>query len=267
MGLFNGRTVFVTGAGRGIGAAIARRLASEGAALVLADIVKENVDAIGTELRASGADCTTLALDVTSEAGWQAAMDEVSNRKGVLHGLVNNAGILVARTLEDTPLNEWLQQIEVNLTGPFLGTKAALPLLKATSPNTLFGTAIVNICSVSGVVGTPGSPGYAATKGGLRAFTKSVAIDFAKRGYRVRVNSVHPGLTETEMVQRMFEGKAREGSGASAEDVRQAWRQSYPLGRISEPNEIANVVCFLLSDQASYMTGAELLVDGGMTAQ
>jgi len=161
---------------------------------------------------------------------------------------------------------EWRQQTAVNLDGTFLGIRASLELMRESAKLTRFGASIVNISSIAGLVGAPLMPGYAASKGAIRLLTKSLAVDFGRRRFGIRVNSVHPGLTDTAMAGELFAAKVRQGASASAVEARQGWIDSYPIGRICQPEEVAATVAFLASDDAAYMTGSELVVDGGATA-
>ncbi|WP_232476317.1 SDR family NAD(P)-dependent oxidoreductase [Flavisphingomonas formosensis] len=247
-----GRAVIVTGAASpaGIGFAAARRLAAEGTRLCLTDIDGTAVAARAEELRSEGADAFGLAQDVRDEAGWDAVMGRTVGAYGALDGLVNNAGIVVLALVEQLSIEDWRRQIDVNLTSCFLGCRAAF---RHFGPR---GGAIVNISSISGLVGSNRTAAYAASKGGIRLMTKSLAIEGGPRN--IRVNSVHPGVTETDM-QTIARADATGDSAAIAEAI--------PLRRTTGPDAIAAAIAFLLSSDGDYVTGTELVIDGGLTAQ
>jgi 3(or 17)beta-hydroxysteroid dehydrogenase len=267
MAVNDGRVMLVTGAGGGIGTAIARQLAASGATVVAADMNRQAGDAAVAALAESGLKLEFVPLDVTDEISWSEAIAAITGRHGRLDALVNGAGAVVVKPLEETSLAEWRKVMAVNLDAVFIGAKAALPLMRKSAATTPQGGSIVNLSSISGIIGVPAMAAYGASKGGVRQFTKSMALDFAKRGYRIRVNSVHPGLIDTEMAQRLFEGRVRSGVSGDVTEARDAWIQSYPIGRIGTPDDVAATVLFLVSDGSGFMTGSELTVDGGATAQ
>jgi 3(or 17)beta-hydroxysteroid dehydrogenase len=263
-----GRVTLVTGAGRGIGAAIAQRLASEMGTVFVADIAKERAGVVANSINESGRGVAhAVEHDVTSRASWDAVIDQIKTVAGRLDILVNNAGITIAKDVESTTLEEWRRMMTLNLEGPFIGVQAALPELRKAALNTPFGGSIVNMSSVSGIIGTPTLAAYTASKAGLRYFSKSIALDFARKGYRIRVNSVHPGSMETESSQIVFQAQVDAGKSASFQAARSAWIANYPIGRIGNPSEAADGVLFLASDESSYITGTELIIDGGLSAQ
>jgi len=241
------KIVLVTGAAGGIGRAICALFAAEGARVAASDLAAPG-DIEGAEM--------ALALDVTRESDWAAALSQVAERLGPLDLLVNNAGVALTKDLEATTLDEWRQVMAVNLDGTFLGTKAAIGAMKESG-----GGAIVNLSSIAGIVGAPMLAAYSAAKGGVRNFTKSAALHCAEQGYGIRVNSLHPGFTDTAML----DGIAGALGDTGAVKDKMARRQ--PLGRLAEPQEIARAALYLASDEAAYMTGAELVLDGGFTAQ
>jgi NAD(P)-dependent dehydrogenase (short-subunit alcohol dehydrogenase family) len=239
----------VTGAASGIGRATAERLAAAGARVVATDL-----DAADDELTRAVA--AFLRHDVTDEAGWDGVIAR-ARELGGLDGLVNNAGISVVRALGDTSLAEWRRVLDVNATGTFLGTRAAVTELRALLKH----GSIVNVSSASGIVGGPLSSAYCAAKGAVRLFTKAVALEVAADG--IRVNSVHPGAVRTPIWERagVFDAEA-----AAREET---WRElgaATPLGRVAEPDEVAAAIVYLLSDDARFVTGSELVIDGGYTA-
>lgn len=236
-----GKVVLVTGGGAGIGAAIVRRFVAEGAVVVIGDIHTAPARALAAEL---GGTVEAMALDVADAQAWEAVVAAMVARHGGVDVLVNNAGIYQNTPLEETSEESWDQMMAVNAKGPFLGTRAVLAAMRQRG-----GGAIVNVSSMAGILGSK-SAHYAASKGAVRLLTKSVALAGAPD---VRCNSVHPGMVETDM------GKSAVAQ-PGARDQRLA---RIPLQRFADPSEIANVVVFLASDEASFMTGAEVAVDGG----
>lgn len=262
-----GRVMMVTGAAGGIGMAIVRHLAQSGATVIAADMNEQAGRAGTAELTGKGLHTEFMRLDVVDESSWEEAVNAIDRRHGRLDALVNAAGTVVVKPIEETSLLEWRKVMSVNLDAIFIGTKAALPLLKKNAQSTPQGSSIVNMSSISGIIGVPSMAAYGASKGGVRQFTKSMALDFARRGYRIRVNSVHPGLIDTEMAQQLFEGRVRSGVSGNLDQARQSWIDTYPIGRIGTPDDVAATVLFLVSDSSGFMTGSEITVDGGATAQ
>jgi 3alpha(or 20beta)-hydroxysteroid dehydrogenase len=233
-----GKVALITGAARGMGAAHARRFIAEGARVVLGDILDAEGAALAAEL---GSDARYIRLDVTKPDDWAAAVALCVADFGGLHILVNNAGIFGGAAIVDHPLDLWQRMIEINLTGVFLGIRAATSALVASGSGS-----IINISSVAGLRGAPGGSAYVASKFGVRGLTKAVAAELAPFG--VRCNSVHPGIIDTPMA---------EGLNTQGYD--------YPLGRMARSEEVTNLVLYLASDEASYSTGSEFIVDGGLT--
>lgn len=237
------RVVLVTGAAGGMGAGHARALAADGWAVVLADVA--DCAPVLDEIVADGGTASAVALDVTDRAQWEAALEHVRATHGALHGLVNNAGISRRLRFMDTTPEVWRQVLAINLDGPFHGTQVCAPLMRDSG-----GGSIVNISSIAGQIGYF-SPSYSTSKWALRGLTKSAAGELAAWG--IRVNSVHPGLVETPLLS------GSDGFVASAV-------ASIPAGRMGRPQEVTDVVAFLLGPASSYMTGAELTVDGGLVS-
>jgi NAD(P)-dependent dehydrogenase (short-subunit alcohol dehydrogenase family) len=233
-----------------------------GAKVAIGDVLDERG-------RATAAACGALYvyLDVTREADWTAAVAAAVERFGGLDILVNNAGLFLGKGIEEASLEEWHRLAAVNLTGVFLGTKYALPALRERARLSAHGSAVVNLASVAGLVGSQNDPLYSMTKGGVTLFTKSAALEFARKGYRIRVNSIHPGLIETDMGQQTFVARARNLGINDIDAVRQTALERHPIGRLGQPEDIAKGVVFLASDDAAFMTGAGLVIDGGSTAQ
>ncbi len=247
------KVVLISGAGTGIGKATAERLAGEGARVIASDL-----DLATAEATAQFVAGRALSLDVRSEADWQQVMDDIRQNEGRLDGLVNNAGILALTANQDpeeTTLEEWQAVQRVNLDGVFLGCKHAIPLLRNSG-----GGSIVNLSSIAALMGTPHVTAYGASKGGVRQVTKSVAVHCARQGYRIRCNSVHPGLIETDMGQHVLSLR-----GSDIEVGRAERAAMIPMGELGQAADIANVILFLASDDSRYITGAELVVDGGAT--
>ena len=267
MGRLDGKAVLVSGAARGIGAAAARKMASEGAAVAVADILdgpaKETVAAI----EADGGRAIGLTLDVTSEASWQAAIDQTVAAFGKLDVLVNNAGVFIGKDLLDATMADWKRLVDVNLTGVWLGVKLATPALAAAGETSPHGSAIVNLASVAGLVGSELDPLYSLTKGGVTLFTKSAALNLARRGYRIRVNSIHPGVIETDMGAQTFVARANQTQTNDTERARKVAISGHPIGRLGVAEDIANGIAYLASDEAGFMTGSGMVVDGGLTAR
>jgi NAD(P)-dependent dehydrogenase (short-subunit alcohol dehydrogenase family) len=251
LGRLDGKVAVVTGAAssRGIGFASSRRLAEEGAQVFLTDIQFAGVQARVGELVAEGLNAIALEHDVSRRESWHAVIDRISRGRPQIDVLVNNAGILLPALIRDVTAEQWRRQMDVNLEGTFIGTQLVAPLMRR-------GGSIVNISSVSGLIGVAGTSVYSATKGGIRLFTKCAAVEFASQ--HIRVNSIHPGFVETDI---QFEARAEIG-----EANYQSILQQVPLGSSGVPRDVANAVLFLASDESSYITGAELVVDGGLTA-
>ncbi|MGW5571515.1 glucose 1-dehydrogenase [Nocardia thailandica] len=237
MGRLAGKVAVISGAARGMGAAHARRFVGEGASVVLGDVLDAEGEALAAEL---GEAAVYQHLDVREPDQWKAVVELAVERFGGVQVLINNAGIANGNRLVDFALDEWQRIIDINLTGTFLGMQAVVPAMTG-------GGSIVNISSVEGMRGSPGLHGYTATKFAVRGLTKSAALELAPQG--IRVNSVHPGLITTPMTENI------------PADFLQI-----PLGRAADSDEVSALVAYLASDESSYSTGAEFVVDGGLTA-
>ena len=246
-----GKVALVTGAASGLGKAIAKRFMDAGARIVVADI-----DAVGGRAVAQDGHQAArfVALDVTREDAWIAALDDAQAAFGRLDILVNNAGVAMIGDVERTSLEEWRFVHAVNLDGTFLGCRHAMGLLRRN------GGAIVNIASVYGLVGSANLAAYSASKGGVRLLTKSVALRCARRKDNIRCNSIHPVYADTPMVERMMAGASDPAA------TRAALTGMIPLGRLALPQEVAEMALFLASDESRFVTGAEFVIDGGLTA-
>jgi len=246
----HGKVGIVTGGARGIGSASVRALVNEGAAVVITDVLDDEGDALARELCAEGANARYAHLDVSIEEQWAAVVDRTIRDLGHVDVLVNNAGIGSLEDCEQETRAGWDRLIAINQTGVWLGMKAIIPGMKANG-----GGSIVNLSSIFGAVGGFGSSiAYHASKGAVRLMTKNAAIRYAKEG--IRVNSVHPGFIDTPML-----------GAVKGTPFEQTMVDGTPMGRLGRPDEVGSVVAFLASDAASYMTGSEVYVDGGWTAQ
>ncbi len=245
-----GRVALVTGAASGIGRATADRLASEGAIVVVSDLQDEAGEQAAAELRGAGGEALFVHLDVTDENGWAAAVERVLAERRSLGILVNNAGLGDLAPIEETTLSDWERTVAIDQTGVFLGMKSCGDALKASGHGS-----VINISSIFGTSGGFGtSPAYHAAKGAVRTLTKNVALHWATEG--VRVNSIHPGFIRTPILDQ-----------ARGTEVWDAMTALTPMGRLGEPEEIAAAVAYLASDDASFVTGLELYVDGGSIAR
>jgi NAD(P)-dependent dehydrogenase (short-subunit alcohol dehydrogenase family) len=246
-----GKVALISGAARGMGAAEARLFAREGARVVLGDILEAEGTAVHAEITAKGDEALFVRLDVTRESDWEQAVASTVRRFGNLDVLVNNAGIGAAGRIEETATEAWDRVMEVNAKGVFLGTRAAIPAMRRAG-----GGSIVNISSQLGLVGMDdSSPQYTASKGAVRLLTKTTALQYARDG--IRCNSVHPGPIVTAMTERR----------RAEPSVYQSMLSRIPLGRYGEPDEVAYGVLYLASDESAFVTGSELVIDGGWTAQ
>ena len=252
MGRMDGKVALISGGARGMGASEARLFAREGAAVVIGDILDEEGEAAAASIAADGGRSRYVHLDVTQEGDWEAAVAAAVSQFGSLDVLVNNAGIGSSSfQIHEEPVELWDRTIDVNLKGVFLGTRASVPAMLEAG-----GGSIINISSQLGIVGVPyNGSAYQTSKGGVRIFTKAAALQYADRG--IRVNSVHPGPIVTEMTR----------AGRDDPDRLSIMLARIPMGRYGEAEEVANAVLYLASDEASFVTGSEVVVDGGWTAQ
>ena len=247
MGRLDGKVALISGGSKGQGAAEAKLFAQEGAKVVLADILDDEGKKVEAEINETGGEAMYLHLDVTSEADWAAAVRAAIDSYGKLDILVNNAGILLRKGVEETSAEEWDRVQDVNSKGVFLGVKAAIPAMREAG-----GGSIVNISSIAGLRGST-STAYGASKGLVRLLTKSTAVQYGPEG--IRCNSVHPGIIETDMTEEMLDSVGRE-----------QWLARTPLRIIANAHDVALGVLYLASDESRYVTGSELVIDGGITA-
>ena len=263
----DGKVALISGAARGIGAATARLMVEAGASVVIGDVLAEKARETVKDIDPGGSKAAFISLDVTSEKDWQAAVATAKQRFGKLDILVNNAGVYLGRDFEEATMDEWHKLVAVNLTGVWLGTKACTPALREAGASSKHGSAIVNLASIAGLVGSQIDQLYSMTKGGVTLFTKSVALAFGRKGYKIRVNSIHPGVIQTDMGEQPFVARATQTGTNDTEAARTVALKSHPIGRLGVPEDIAAGIVFLASDDAGFMTGSGLVVDGGMTAQ
>lgn len=244
------KVALISGGARGMGAVEAKLFASEGAKVIIGDMLEAEGHQVEAEINEAGGECVFVPLDVSDEDAWERAVNEAVSRYGKLDILVNNAGIYRANTVEDTSSAEWDQVMDVNAKGVFLGIRYAIPAMRKAG-----GGSIVNISSVAGLAGSRRTSAYNASKGAVRLLTKSTALQYASEG--IRANSVHPGTIETPMTE-----------GFLADDEQREDRMNRtPLGRLGRPEDVAYGALYLASDEASFVTGSELVIDGGRMAE
>jgi NAD(P)-dependent dehydrogenase (short-subunit alcohol dehydrogenase family) len=255
MGRVDNKVALVTGAARGLGAAIATLLANEGAKVVLSDIKVEGAFDVANEIDALYPDCAiAIEQDVRDEAVWQQVLGQVRSKFGGLNILVNNAGIGSIATIEDETYENWRQVHAVDLDGVFLGCKYAVPIIAQSG-----GGSIINISSISGIIAGHNLAAYNSAKAGVRHLSKSVALHCARAGNNVRCNSVHPVFIDTPILDGMAQGGDRNAA-------LQKLARQIPLGRVGQPDDVAYAVLYLASDESNFVTGTEIRVDGGISA-
>jgi len=249
-----GKTALITGAASagGLGFSAAKIMAKQGANVYLTDLDENAVSDRAQELREQGYAASSMGQDVTDELGWAAVVSAIVSEFGGLDILVNNAGIVILRAMNEMTMTDWKKQLSVNLDSVYLGTKAGLDQMRLQGR----GGSIINLSSIAGLVGMSGLAAYSASKGGVRLFSKAVALETAKE--KIRVNTVHPGVIWTDMQKVAI---------ADNKEVFDSANAAIPMGHMGEPDDIGAMVAFLASDAAKYITGAEFLVDGGMFAQ
>ena len=244
------KVALISGGARGIGAAAAKLFVSEGAKVVIGDVLEEEGRKTEAEINETGGECLFIKLDVTSEANWQQAIAATIARFGKLDVLLNNAGIFRTQPVEKTSSEEWDQVMDINGKGVFLGSKHAIPEMRKAG-----GGSIINLSSAAGLVGSQDASVYNASKGAVRLLTKSTAVQYAKDG--IRANSIHPGTVESMMTAHLLATEAN----------RQDRMNRTPLGRLGQPEDVAYGALYLASDESSFVTGSELVIDGGRTAE
>jgi 3(or 17)beta-hydroxysteroid dehydrogenase len=250
MGRLTDKVALITGGASGIGAAAARRFAAEGARVIVADVQADLGQAVAAEIGG-----VFLHLDVAHEPDWRKAASEIHDRHGRLDVVFNNAGVVCGQSIEDVDLATWNRVIGINLTGVMLGCQTGIRLMKA-NPGGPSGS-LINTASTAAYGALPGDVAYSSTKSAVRLLTKAVAVHCARAGYAIRCNSLHPGATDTPILAPALQ---------AAPQLISAFNAMSPMGRMGRPEEIAAMAVFLASDESSYVTGAEMLVDGGMMA-
>ena len=250
MGRLSGKVALISGGSRGQGEAEAKLFSSEGAKVVLGDILDSEGLAVTSEINESGGEALYVHLDVTSKDDWDSAVKQTLDNFGGLDILVNNAGISQRKLVHETTVDEWDRVQDINSKGVFLGTKAVIPAMRAGG-----GGSIVNISSIAGIVGLTSSASYSASKGAVRLLTKSTAVQYGPE--RIRCNSVHPGFIDTEMNRAWLED----------EEIRAERLKMTPLNMFANSHDVALAVLYLSSDESRYVTGAELVIDGGIIAK
>ena len=255
-GRVEGKKAFITGGAQGLGAAMARKLAAEGAKVSIADINYAGAQSVAAAINAEHGEGTAFAfpLDVTKEDQWIFALEEADAAMGGISVLVNNAGISRGGTIEQLSFEDWKLVMEVNVDSVFLGTKHALKYMRQNQPGS-----IINISSIAGLIAAHNSPAYNASKAGVWLLSKGIALHCAKQGLDIRSNSIHPTFIDTPILDPL-----RQQFGTEVAHGKLA--RQIPLGHIGEPNDIANAVIYLASDESKFMTGAELKLDGGISA-
>jgi 3(or 17)beta-hydroxysteroid dehydrogenase len=248
------KVAIVTGGGGGMGRAEAMLLAKEGAKIVVTDLDEAAVKNVAGEINSQGGKAVSIKHDVTSETDWSIVLRKTLEEFGKLDVLVNNAGVILYKKIEDISLSEWRWVMSVNLDGVFLGTKFAIEAMKKSG-----GGSIINIASVAGLIGNPDASAYHASIGGVRSFSKAAAIECSKAGYgyNIRVNSIYPGVINTRMADDLRKDEAKYKTAVS-------W---HPIGHFGEPDDVAYGVLYLASDESKFLTGSELVIDGGWTAR
>ncbi len=263
------RIALITGAARGIGFATADALAGEGATVVLSDILDEVGESAAKKIKERHGESKARFIhhDVTSEEQWIAVCADINKKEGGLDVLVNNAGIYITAPIETMTIGDFQKIMDVNVKSVFLGCKHAIPLIRQRASRWKGGGAVVNLSSSSGIIGSPSLAAYCASKGAVRLMTKAVATECGSRKHPVRVNSIHPGFVDTDMGEQSSALAVSMGVAKSAEEARRFTENLHILRRVASAEEIARAALFLASDDAAFMTGAEMVVDGGMSAR
>ncbi|WP_286815084.1 SDR family oxidoreductase, partial [Maribacter sp. UBA849] len=251
------KVAIVTGGASGLGESSAILLAREGAKIVITDVDDENGTKVVQDINNDGGEAIFIKQDVSKEEEWKMVIETTIKTYGKLHIVANSAGIGIGGTVEDVTLDDWKNLINVNLHGTFLGTQYGIKGMKETGE----GGSIINFSSIEGLIGDPNLPAYNASKGGVTIFTKSAALHCAKQGYKIRVNSIHPAYIWTPMVENFLKAQG------NVEEGKKQLESLHPVGHLGEPDDIGYGVVYLASDESKFMTGSELVIDGGYTAQ
>jgi len=251
------KVAIVTGGASGLGKSSAILLAREGAKIVVTDIDEENGNQVVQQIKYNGGEAIYIEQDVSKENQWEMVIETTLKKFGKLHVVANAAGIGLGGTVEEVSLEDWKNLLDINLNGTFLGTQYGIKGMKETGE----GGSIINFSSIQGLIGDPNLPAYNASKGGVTIFTKSAALHCAKQGYKIRVNSIHPAYIWTPMVENFLK------SQGDVEEGKKQLESLHPVGHLGEPDDIGYGVVYLASDESKFMTGSELVIDGGYTAQ
>jgi len=251
------KVAIVTGGASGLGKSSAILLAREGAKIVVTDIDEENGKKVAQDIKNDGGEAIFIKQNVSKEDEWKMVIDRTLKTYGKLNILANSAGIGVGGNVEEVTLADWKKLLSINLDGSFLGTQYAIKAMKETGE----GGSIINFSSIEGLIGDPNLPAYNASKGGVTIFTKSAALHCAKQGYKIRVNSIHPAYIWTPMVENLLKAQG------DVEKGKKQLESLHPVGHLGEPDDIGYGVVYLASDESKFMTGSELVIDGGYTAQ
>jgi NAD(P)-dependent dehydrogenase (short-subunit alcohol dehydrogenase family) len=262
-----GRVAFISGGLRGIGLACAERFLAEGAEVVLSDLDASDSDHAQETMARLGQAASYVQANVSKEADWQRARDAVRERHGKLHILVNNAGVDLTGPVETLSMESWRRIMDINVDGVFLGVKTFVPMMAESGAQVKGGASIINVSSIMGLVGYNEVSAYNASKGAVRLFTKGIAIEFAQKKMPIRANSLHPGFVKTPLLDAGFQRWVEGGFAEKPQDLIDAVSAQTPIGRLAEPSELASGAFFLASADSAYMTGSELVMDGGWTAQ
>ena len=251
------KVAIVTGGASGLGKSSAILLAREGAKIVVTDIDEEDGKKVVQQIKANGGEAIFIKQDVSKEDEWKNVIETTLKTFGKLHILANSAGIGLGGTVEEVTLEDWKNLIDVNLNGTFLGTQYGIKGMKETGE----GGSIINFSSIEGLIGDPNLPAYNASKGGVTIFTKSAALHCARQGYGIRINSIHPAYIWTPMVENFLKAQG------NVEEGKKQLESLHPVGHLGEPDDIGYGGVYLASDESKFMTGSELVIDGGYTAQ
>ena len=262
-----GKNAIVTGGSKGIGRSVCLALANAGVNINVLDLNKDQGLNTVKEIIKLNVKAEFYEIDVAQESEWINFVTYLDTKNKPIDILVNNAGIWLGKEISNVSIEEYHKLISINLTGVFLGIKYLIPFLTKAGEKSNFGSSIINLSSVAGLVGSQLDPLYSMTKGGITTFTKSMAIYFGKKKYPIRINQVHPGIIETDMGSQVAEARIKQNPSMTLKDSYSAGILQTPLGRLGTAEEVAKTILFLSSDDSSFMTGSSLVVDGGLTAQ
>ena len=262
-----GKNAIVTGGSKGIGRSVCLALANAGVNINVLDLNKDQGLNTVKEIIKLNVKAEFYEIDVAQESEWINFVTDLETKNKSIDILVNNAGIWLGKEISNVSIEEYHKLISINLTGVFLGIKHLIPFLTKAGEKSNFGSSIINLSSVAGLVGSQLDPLYSMTKGGITTFTKSMAIYFGKKKYPIRINQVHPGIIETDMGSQVAEARIKQNPSMTLKDSYSAGILQTPLGRLGTAEEVAKTILFLSSDDSSFMTGSSLVVDGGLTAQ